>query len=218
MELRQIVAATAIGTQSEQTPLKPGGCPGGCGLCCGVASLAASRSIHGLLAADAEGSRPLYDPHCWSWEQLRQLILAPEQTGFHVSRVSIRDGGDILAVDGSFDIAILGLVPSTIPTLDGVVQSLVRCVCPGGLAVVLQPFALLRQLDPTGIPVKTGAVIAHCIEAFRASGCKEIVVLRNSSTRTAMCDSCLGPGSECDHPVICKSTHPAGLVVLVESA
>ncbi len=74
------------------------------------------------------------------------------------------------------------------------------------------------MVGATGTPVKTGADVAHCLEAFRASGCKEIAILCNSSPRSAMCDQCLGPASECDHPAVCKSMDPVGLVVLVGSA
>ena len=216
--MRQIAAAAANGTQSEQTPVRPGACPGGCGLCCGVARLAGSDSVHGLVAADTEGGRRLYDPRCWSWEQLRQLIVSPTQAGFHVVHVPIRDTGEIPAANGCFDIAVLPIVPSTVPMLGVIAQSVVCSVRTGGLVVAVQPFAPLRQPDATGVPARAGADVAHCIEAFRASGCKEIAVLCNSSPRSAICDQCLGPASECDHPAIREGTHPAGLVVLVGSA
>ncbi len=214
MELRQIAAAAANGTQSEQTPVRPGACPGGCGLCCGVARLAGSGSVHGLVAADTEGGRRLYDPRCWSWEQLRQLIVSPTQAGFHVVHVPIRDNGEIPAANGSFDIAVLGLVP-TAGMLDTVVQSLVRCVRPGGLLAAVQPRFTACQPERARTPRMAASDVARCVELLRKHGCRNISILSDSDPLCPMKDPCNRSGTDCRGVGRYKSAHLSAVVAQV---
>lgn len=214
MELRQRCVVAASGTRSEQTPLKPWGCPGGCGFCCGVASLAASRSICGLLAAGEKG-RCLYDPCCWSWEQLRQLIRSPTQADFHVVHVPIRDNGEIPAASGSFDIAVLGIVASKMPMLGAVAQSLVRCVRPRGLVVAVQPPFTACRSECTQRPRMTASDMARCVEFFHEHGCQNTSILNDSEPLWRMKHSCDGSGINCRCIGGYKSSYPVAVVARV---
>ncbi len=191
-------------------------CPGGCGLCCGAADLAASQSICGLVAADPERSRRFYDPCCWSWEQLRQLIVSPTQAGFHAVHVPITDNGEIAAADGTFDIAVLGLVPTT-RMLDAVVQSLVRCVRPGGLVAALQP--PLTGCQSAGAQTSTMAAsdAAKCVELLRKHGCRNISILNESDPLCPVKDPCDEPGTDCRGIGSCKPAHLSAVVAQVEA-
>ncbi len=196
--------------------MKPWACPGGCGLCCGVTRLVESGAICGLVAADAERSRCLYDPCCWSWEQLRQLIVSSTQAGFHAVHAVIRDNGEISAANGSFDIAVLGLVPTT-GMLDVVVQSLVRCVRSGGLVVAVQPTFMACPSECSRTPQRAASDVARCVELLRKHGCRNISILNDSGPLCPMKNSCDGPGTNCRGVGSYKPAHPAALVAQVEA-
>ena len=191
-------------------------CPGGCGLCCGAADLAASQSICGLVAADVERSRRFYDPCCWSWEQVRQLILSSTQAAFHAVHVPIRDNGEIPAANGSFDIAVLGIVPST-RILDVVIQSLVRCVRPGGLVLTVQPRFTACQPECAQTPQVAPSDVARCVEFLRQHGCRNISILNDSDPLCPMTDPCNGPGTDCRGIGSSKPAHLSAVVAQVEA-
>ena len=214
--MRQACAVAASDTQRELTSVKPRTCPGGCGLCCGVTRLAGSGSVWGLVAADTEGSRRLYDPCCWSWEQLRQLIASPTPAGFHVVHAVIRDNGEVSAANGSFDIAVLGLVPTT-GMLDVVVQSLVRCVRSGGLVVAVQPTFMACQSECAQTPRMATSDMARCVELLRKHGCRNISILNDSDPLCRMKDSCNGPGTNCRGIGSCNLSHLSAVVAQVET-
>ena len=216
MELRQACAMAASDTQPELTFVKPRTCPGGCGLCCGVTRLAESGSVRGLVAADAARSRRLYDPCCWSWEQLRQLIASPTQAGFHAAHVPIRDNGEIPAANGSFDIAVLGLVPAA-GILDAVVQSLVRCVRSGGLLAVVQPRLTACQPECARTPRMTASDVARCVQFLRQHGCRNISILNESDPLCPMKNPCNGSGTDCRGIGSCKPAHLSAVVAQVEA-
>ena len=196
--------------------MKPRICPGGCGLCCGVTRLVQSGSVCGLVAADVERSRCLYDPCRWSWEQLRQLIVSPTQAGFHVVHAVIRDNGEVSAANGSFDIAVLGLVPTT-GVRDAVVQSLVRCVRPGGLVVAVQPTFMACQSECAQTPRMATSDVTRCVEFLRKHGCRNISVLNDSDPLCRMKDSCDGPGTDCRGVGSCRPAHLSAVVAQVEA-
>ena len=194
MELRQAYVVAASNTQPELTPVKPMTCPGGCGLCCGVTRLAGSGSVCGLVAADVERSHRLYDPCCWSREQLRQLIASPTQAGFHVAHVPIIDNGEIPAANGSFDIAILGIV-----------------------AAVQSPITAC-QSECAQTPRMATSDVARCVELLRKHGCRNISILNNDSDPLCrMKDSCDGPGTDCRGIGSCKPAFLSVVVAQVEA-
>ena len=195
--------------------MKPWACPGGCGLCCGVTRLAGSGSVHGLVAADVERSRGPYNPCRWSWEQLRQLIITPMEAGFHVVHVPIRDTGEIPAANGSFDIAVLGIVPSVIPMLDAVTPSLIRCVHPGGLVVAVQPLLAACRTEYTQTSEMKGSNIARCVELLREQGCRSISLLNDSGPRCCMKHSRDGFGISCRCAGSHESAYPVAVVAQV---
>ena len=196
--------------------MKARACPGGCGLCCGVTRLAGSGSVWGLVAADTEGSRRLYDPCCWSWEQLRQLIVSPTEEGFHVVHVPIRDNGEIPAANGSFDIAVLGIVPAA-GMLDAVVHSLVRCVRSGGLLAAVQPRFTACQPECARTPRMAVSDVARCVQFLREHGCRNISILNDSDPLCPMKDPCTGPGTGCRGISSCKPAHLSAVVAQVEA-
>ncbi len=212
--MRQACAVAASDTQRGLTSVKPRTCPGGCGLCCGVTRLAGSGSVCGLVAADAGRSRRLYDPCCWSWEQLRQLIVSPTQAGFHAVHVPIRDTGEIPAANGSFDIAVLGIVPTT-GVLDVVLQSLVRCVRPGGLVVAVQPTFIACQSECARAPQMAASDVARCVQLLRDHGCRNIFILNDSDPLCPMKEPCNGPGTDCGGIGSCKPAQLSAVVAQV---
>ena len=216
MELRQACAVAASDTQPELASVKPRTCPGGCGLCCGVTRLAGSGSVCGLVAADVERSHRLYDPCCWSWQQLRQLIASPTQAGFHVAHVPIIDNGEIPAANGSFDIAILGMVATT-GMLDAIVQSLVRCVRPGGIVAAVQSPITACQSECAQTPRMAISDVARCVELLRKHGCRNISILNDSGPLCPMKDPCNGSGTDCRGIGSCKPAFLSVVVAQVEA-
>lgn len=215
MELRQACVVAASDTHRGLTSVKPWGCPGGCGLCCGVTRLAGSGSVHGLVAADVERSRCLYDPCCWSWEQLRQLIASPTQAGFHVVHMPIRDNGEIPAANGSFDMALLPVVPATVPISAAVVQSLVRCVRSGGLVAIVQPPLTACQSACAQTPIMATSAVARCVELLRKHGCRNISMLNAPQPPRGTKNSSDGPDIDYESAYNCKSAHPVAVVAQV---